>query len=120
MLHWRPSELVAYFSKACEAQGFPPPPCPELRGVPACAKHTLGMFPPLEARIMTAARTSTTSLAGLPKDLSSPRDALSRELRAASASCNAQGNTVSKHCAEKSRLRYRGSHREGQEISSVL
>ena len=48
-------------------------------------RPTLGILPPGAAKTITADTTATTSAAGLPKDLSSPREALSRELSAASA-----------------------------------
>ncbi len=47
---------------------------------------TLGILPPGAVSTIQALTTCTTSAAGLPKDLSSPREPLSREFRAASAS----------------------------------
>lgn len=47
---------------------------------------TLGIFPPGAVSTIHALTTCTTSAAGLPKDLSSPKDPLSREFKAASAS----------------------------------
>lgn len=46
----------------------------------------LGILLPGAVRIMQALTTATTSEAGLPKDFSSPKEALSKEFNAASAS----------------------------------
>ena len=54
--------------------------------LPAAHERSLGTLPPGAHSTMHAATTCTTSAAGEPNDLSSPRDALSSEFKAASAS----------------------------------
>ena len=62
---------------------------------------TLGIFPPGAVKTMQADTTCTTSAAGLPNDLSSPSEALSRELRAASA-CWMMGSAAPSSLAHSS------------------
>lgn len=64
-------------------------------------RRALGILPPGAVSAMQADTTLTTSAAGLPKDLSSPRLALSRLFSAASAS-RMTGSAASRSCVHSS------------------
>mmetsp|Transcript_8251 Transcript_8251/g.16992 ORF Transcript_8251/g.16992 Transcript_8251/m.16992 type:complete len:209 (+) Transcript_8251:2205-2831(+) len=69
--------------------------------LPAFQLRSLGIFPPGAVSTMHALATCTTSAAGEPKDLSSPRDFLSSELSAAIASA-ITGSAALRSCSHSS------------------